>query len=348
MRTEKGTGVKSSYTYDALGRLTGFVSSDGQSESYRYDAAGNMLEKQRNNRKIAMTYDAANRLRTMESGGKTLRYAYDGSGNLLQKTLGNRVDSYSYDAYNRLVSYRGYDGYRQRYSYSAAGHLTKKETQGSGNRRTLEEIVCGDGKKAASSDGEDEDDLDPYGGAATSAQAAPAPSAAAQQVTSYVYDITAPYYAVLTETTEGATVSYDYGLERLAAHSESFWASRKTEYLYDGRGSVALEYSYNNSWYTLGGALSPGETVSRRYTPFGEPLAGGASRLSRNGTYYGYNGESYDPATGMLNLRARQYEPAQMRFSQAAPLSAQDRLGMLGKCPANPPLEQRKKWPSAT
>ena len=317
VRTEKGTSVKSSYTYDALGRLTGFASSDGQSESYRYDAAGNMLEKQRNNRKIAMTYDAANRLRTMESGGKTLRYAYDGSGNLLQKTLGNRVDSYSYDAYNRLVSYRGYDGYRQRYSYSAAGHLTKKETQGSGNRRTLEEIVCGDGKKAASSDGEDdEDDPDPYGGAATSAQAAPAPSAAARQVTSYVYDITAPYYAVLTETTEGATVSYDYGLERLAAHSENFWASRKTEYLYDGRGSVALEYSYNNSWYTLGGALSPGETVSRRYTPFGEPLAGGASPLSRNGTYYGYNGESYDPATGMLNLRARQYEPAQMRFSQ--------------------------------
>ena len=251
------------------------------------------------------------------AGGKTLRYAYDGSGNLLQKTLGNRVDSYSYDAYNRLVSYRGYDGYRQRYSYSAAGHLTKKETQGSGNRRTLEEIVCGDGKKAASSDGEDdEDDPDPYGGAATSAQAAPAPSAAARQVTSYVYDITAPYYAVLTDTTEGATVSYDYGLERLAAHSADFWASRKTEYLYDGRGSVALEYSYNNSWYTLGGALSPGETVSRRYTPFGEPLAGGASPLSRNGTYYGYNGESYDPATGMLNLRARQYEPAQMRFSQ--------------------------------
>ena len=63
--------------------------------------------------------------------------------------------------------------------------------------------MCGDGKKAASSDGEDEDDLDPYGGAATSAQAAPAPSAAAQQVTSYVYDITAPYYEVLTETTEG-------------------------------------------------------------------------------------------------------------------------------------------------
>ena len=38
----------------------------------------------------------------------------------------------------------------------------------------------------------------------------------------------------------------------------------------------------------------------------------------------------------------------QSAFRRQPPLSAQDRLGMLGKCPANPPLEQRKKWPSAT
>lgn len=31
---------------------------------------------------------------------------------------------------------------------------------------------------------------------------------------------------------------------------------------------------------------------------------------------YGYNAEDYDAATGMLNLRARQYEPAMNRFSQ--------------------------------
>ena len=31
---------------------------------------------------------------------------------------------------------------------------------------------------------------------------------------------------------------------------------------------------------------------------------------------YGFNGEYYDAATGMLNLRARQYEPGQARFSQ--------------------------------
>ena len=38
--------------------------------------------------------------------------------------------------------------------------------------------------------------------------------------------------------------------------------------------------------------------------------------LTEKTSGYGYNGEYYDAATGMLNLRARQYEPAQGRFSQ--------------------------------
>ena len=45
------------------------------------------------------------------------------------------------------------------------------------------------------------------------------------------------------------------------------------------------------------------------YSAFGELLTEKVSG-------FGYNGECYDAATGMLNLRARQYEPAQGRFSQ--------------------------------
>lgn len=48
---------------------------------------------------------------------------------------------------------------------------------------------------------------------------------------------------------------------------------------------------------------------SYSYTPFGELLAGEDSG-------YRFNGEYYDSATGMLNLRARQYEPQTMRFEQ--------------------------------
>lgn len=83
----------------------------------------------------------------------------------------------------------------------------------------------------------------------------------------------------------------------------------KTDYVYDGRGSVAQELTYNSSWYTFGGALAQKTVESYSYTPFGEMLTG-------EGTGYRFNGEYYDSATGMLNLRARQYEPAVMRFSQ--------------------------------
>lgn len=46
------------------------------------------------------------------------------------------------------------------------------------------------------------------------------------------------------------------------------------------------------------------------YTAFGEQMGG----VKVSG--FGYNAEAYDAATGMLNLRARQYEPALGRFSQ--------------------------------
>ncbi|MCL1964310.1 MAG: RHS repeat-associated core domain-containing protein, partial [Firmicutes bacterium] len=51
------------------------------------------------------------------------------------------------------------------------------------------------------------------------------------------------------------------------------------------------------------------------YTPFGERMVVGSANTA-NITGYGYNGEMYDAATGMVHLRARQYEPSMMRFGQ--------------------------------
>jgi len=75
------------------------------------------------------------------------------------------------------------------------------------------------------------------------------------------------------------------------------------QYVYDGRGSVAQALA------TVPGASKPDEVSSSIYTPFGEMLSG-------KQTGFGFNAEWYDAATGMQNLRARQYEPAMMRFSQ--------------------------------
>ena len=74
---------------------------------------------------------------------------------------------------------------------------------------------------------------------------------------------------------------------------------------------------------------------SLAYTAFGEQM--GNVKVSG----FGYNAEAYAAATGMLNLRARQYEPAMNRFSQkdivrgqaASPLS----LNRYGYC-VNDPL----------
>ena len=102
-------------------------------------------------------------------------------------------------------------------------------------------------------------------------------------------------------------------MERISSYSSSSaWDKIKTQYVYDGRGSVAQELSNNNSWYTFGGALAKTTKTSYSYTPFGELLNSTTAKT----TNYAYNGESYDSATGMVNLRARWYEPATMRFNQ--------------------------------
>ena len=274
-RTEGGTTLRSGFAYDKAGQLTSFRRSDGYAEAYTYDPVGNMVEKVLNGTKIAMTYDAANELKTMESSQGKLTYAYDLNGNLTQKTLGDRTDTYSYDARNHLKQYRGYDNYEVKYSYNALGMLHAKESSGSHSRTTLEELIAGK---------EDADDPDGDGEA---------------HFTTYIYDLTQPYYEVLTESTNGKVTSYTYGLERLAAYTES----TKTAYLYDGRGSVAQTIQTNN------GSLADAVRTSKAYSAYGELLTEKVSG-------YGFNGEYYDAATSMLNLRARQYEPAQGRFSQ--------------------------------
>lgn len=89
----------------------------------------------------------------------------------------------------------------------------------------------------------------------------------------------------------------------------------KTQYVYDVRGSVIQTVTGKVSKHIaeeteVPNAPLPSFTVqSHSYTPFGE-------QIDEKVSGYGYNGEYFDAATGMLNLRARQDEPAMMRFSQ--------------------------------
>ena len=297
-RTENGKTTESKYTYDAMGQLTGFRQNTGYAEKYTYDAAGNMLQKQITGTdgkrvQLAMQYNAGNQLMEMTTGNERLTYSYDPNGSMTIKTLtgtyGILTDTYTYNTLDQLSEYTGYDGYRQKYTYDANGMRLSKETYGNSNRSTLEELLRGDiaglpevilpGTQEGASGNEYE-----------------------WATEEYLYDITQEYYQVIAKTEKTAngekTTAYAYGLERIAAYEPN----QRTIYVYDGRGSVAKTVS----------TLKAGDTKEQNfiYTAFGEQM--GTQKVSG----FGYNAEAYDAATGMINLRARQYEAVIGKFMQ--------------------------------
>ena len=118
-------GEKILYAYDLAGRRTGIWKQMGedsyQATTYRYDAAGNVVEERRGSEAVSAleepsrflairkTYDKENRLVRVEDGtGAEVRYTYD----LMNNRTGeeSRVDEktsrkvlYTYDKAGRLV-----------------------------------------------------------------------------------------------------------------------------------------------------------------------------------------------------------------------------------------------------
>ena len=315
IRRENGTTVAGSYAYDAAGQLTEFLQTTGYGERYAYDRAGNMTEKVLTGTDgaettLAMKYNKGNQLTGMANGRDKIAYKYDKNGSMVEKTLssqsyGRLTDSYAYNALDQLTEYVGYDGYRQAFTYDANGMRQSKSEAGDANRSTLEELLRGNVAGLP--------EIVEPAQSQTNADEADVPAGLEWATTEYLYDLTQEYYQVISETTTyangtSATTAYAYGLERIAAYSEN----GVTRYVYDGRGSVAQAISAPVAGEAAASALPDvGVQVQTfSYTAYGEQMgsvkAGG----------FTYNAEAYDAATGMLNLRARQYEPALNRFSQ--------------------------------
>ena len=315
IRRENGTTVAGSYAYDAAGQLTEFLQTTGYGERYAYDKAGNMTEKVLTGTDgaettLAMKYNKGNQLTGMANGRDKIAYKYDKNGSMVEKTLssqtyGRLTDSYAYNALDQLTEYVGYDGYRQAFTYDANGMRQSKSEAGDANRSTLEELLRGNVAGLP--------EIVEPAQSQTNADEADVPAGLEWATTEYLYDLTQEYYQVISETTTyangtSATTAYAYGLERIAAYNEN----GVTRYVYDGRGSVAQAISAPVAGEAAASALPDvGVQVQTfSYTAYGEQMgsvkAGG----------FTYNAEAYDAATGMLNLRARQYEPALNRFSQ--------------------------------
>ena len=313
VREENGETTESQYGYDALGQLVSFRQSTGYGEQYTYDAAGNMTKKvispeqtagQKKDQPVTikMKYNPGNQLTEMAVGKDKISYSYDPNGSMIQKVLtsqkyGTLKDEYTYDVLDQFTGYYGYDGYTQILTYDANGVRLSKKEKGNTNRSTLEELLRGNipGLPEIVEPAE-ETIKEGYEWATTE----------------YLYDITQKYYQVIQETTaneNGSSITaYSYGLERITAYSGDI----KTAYIYDGRGSLAQTVTTLiavNGLSTQNNLAQEAGIQSIRYTPFGEQQH---TKLSR----FAYNAEAYDAATGILNLRARQYEPAMNRFGQ--------------------------------
>ena len=308
--------LTTSYRYASVGTLLE-QATGGASEiafSYAYNKAGSMTEKVLTGTDgiettLKMSYNKANQLTGMANAKDKITYKYDKNGSMVQKVLssqsyGKLADSYAYNALDQLTEYVGYDGYRQAFTYDANGMRLSKSEAGDANRSTLEELLRGNVAGLP--------EIVEPAQRRTNADEADMPAGLEWATTEYLYDLTQEYYQVISETTTSAggsssTTAYAYGLERIAAYA----ADSKTSYVYDGRGSVAQTVNIPVAGEAVSSAL-PDASVQVQtfsFTAFGEQMGG----VKVSG--FTYNTEAYDAATGMLNLRARQYEPALGRFS---------------------------------
>lgn len=213
--------------------------------------------------------------------------------------------SYQYDTENRLSAV--YD--KQKLLMAAA-------YDGDGNRAFQlnynPEAVCGYGKNVSGEIFIPENNRDENGELTAEGELFGAICSAtgrSYDLTEYVNDTNRRYTEVLEAYTinSGATEAYSYaGNMRISRNnvwtvSRDCVADEMSYYLYDGRGSVTA-----NTWYN--GMV----TNVYQYDPYGQVTLGGTEHRD----FYGYNGESYNPNTGLEYLRARYYNADKGRFFQ--------------------------------
>ncbi len=132
LATQQDSRGTTTYSYDALNRLSGITEQGGRAISFTYDHAGNRATMGDSVAgATSYTYDAANRLTTVTSAANgTKSYTYDANGN----QLSDGTNGYTYDGLNRLTSValqgggtvsQTYDGDGLRVTRTAGGNLTR-------------------------------------------------------------------------------------------------------------------------------------------------------------------------------------------------------------------------------
>lgn len=110
-----------SFTYDALDRVTDISYDKGAKVDYSYDANGNVVTFSDNTGATLFTYDAVNQqVKKTLPNGTVISAGYDPVGNLTSVTDPGGTVNYSYDKVNLLATLTEPGGLQTTYSYDTA------------------------------------------------------------------------------------------------------------------------------------------------------------------------------------------------------------------------------------
>ena len=325
-----GSGATiATYTYDAAGALTGKTTGNGSSTIYSHDASGNLTEIKTlasdgtTTSKIDYTYDADSRITTATSGDGTWTYTYDASNQLSHAVfastnvaIASQDLTYEYDAAgnrtqtifngattnyttNNLNQYTSANG--TTYGYDANGNLITKTSGGSTTTYTYN-----------------------FQNQLTS-------STDATGTTTYAYDALGN---IAGQTVNG--VATTYVTDPLAIYSSATGPLSAVAQAYNAAGQATATYTYGNgltavtssgttSYYnadasgnitSLSGA-NGALTQTYDYTPSGT-LLNSTGSVANPFQFNGLSG-AITQANGLVNTRARYYDPTTGRFVSQDP-----------------------------
>jgi RHS repeat-associated protein len=282
--------VQSTFTYDALNRVSG-LSSQVSGYTYQRGPTGNLTG-------------------ATESNGRTASWSYDGIYRLTNETISlapsgkNGSVGYGLDPVgNRTSDTSSLSGISSgSFSFNADDELASESYDQNGN------VLATSGKTFAY---DSQNELISMGGTVALAYDADGnrvSKSVSGVATKYLVDDLNPtgYPQVVDELTNGAvTRTYSYGLQRIDEDQVISNTWTPSFYGYDGGGNVRQ----------LTSAAGAAVTDSYEYDAFGNALIHNGSTPNN----FLYRGEQYDSDLGLYYLRARYYNPLTGRFMSRDP-----------------------------
>ena len=319
--------VSASYTYDALGRMTGIVTKNGDSTVLNSTISYNSPSNTATSTQVADWND----------GLTTYSYIYNDNGNIASISSDNRTATYEYDTLNRLT--RANDpiaGKTWVYSYDSGGNILKRsEYAYTANAlgTPSEEVTYSYG------DSQWKDLLTAYNGKPITYDEIGNPLTYDGWTYTWQHgrqlvgmekegsSISNAYNTDgkrISKTVNGTTYNYHYLGDQLV---EMAWGANRMHFTYDAVGPLSVNFNGTEYFYlknaqgdVTGLVDSTGaKVVSYAYDPWGKTWDASGTLASTLGTFnpLRYRGYVYDTETGLYYLNSRYYNPTWGRFINA-------------------------------